>query len=101
MDWGVQEKLKQKMGELKQKGDAAFVQSSGDDLTMWAWMDSKVVMCISNVHQPCLVTTLCHTKGRAVPWSDPCPLPMHKYNMWMGAINDLDRLMSFHSTKLC
>eukprot|EP00961_Rhodomonas_salina_P104242 1403204-Rhodomonas_salina.1 len=26
---------------------------------------------------------------------------MHEYNMWMGAINNFNRLMSFHSTKLC
>eukprot|EP00961_Rhodomonas_salina_P040268 541177-Rhodomonas_salina.1 len=63
MDWGVPEKLKQKMGPLKQKGNAAFVQSlsSGDDLTLWAWMDSKVVMCISNEHPPCLVTAVRRT----------------------------------------
>eukprot|EP00961_Rhodomonas_salina_P169206 2280048-Rhodomonas_salina.1 len=47
MDQGVPEKMKQKMGELKHlKGNTAFVQISADDLTLWAWMDSKVVMCI-------------------------------------------------------
>eukprot|EP00961_Rhodomonas_salina_P089494 1203570-Rhodomonas_salina.1 len=42
MDLGVPEKMKQKLGELKEKGYTAFVQSSADDLTLWAWMDSKV-----------------------------------------------------------
>eukprot|EP00961_Rhodomonas_salina_P054895 737713-Rhodomonas_salina.1 len=65
------------MGELKQKGNAAFIQSSGDDLTLRAWMDSKVVMRISNVHPPCLVTMVHHTKGQAVPWSGPYAQVQH------------------------
>eukprot|EP00961_Rhodomonas_salina_P125148 1686468-Rhodomonas_salina.2 len=40
-DRGVLEKLKAKSVIPKTKGDSAFVQSPADDLTMWAWCDSK------------------------------------------------------------
>jgi hypothetical protein len=39
-------------------------------------------------------------KGRAQPLELDCPLALAKYNQWMGAIDDFDRLMSFHSCKL-
>eukprot|EP00961_Rhodomonas_salina_P294938 3934979-Rhodomonas_salina.1 len=67
---------------------------------MWAWCDSKVVFCVSNVHPPILVTAQCWMKGRADWWEGPCPLPMREYNFLMGAIDDFDHLMSFHSCKL-
>eukprot|EP00961_Rhodomonas_salina_P254824 3444031-Rhodomonas_salina.1 len=60
---------------------------------MWAWCDSKVVFCVSNVHPLILVTAQRRMKGRADQWEGPCPLPMREYNFSMGAIDDFDRLI--------
>jgi hypothetical protein len=77
------------------------VQMSLDDnISIYAWMDSKAVACISNVHPAMAVKVSRRTKGRAQPLELDCPLALAEYNQWMGAIDDFDRLMSFHSAKL-
>eukprot|EP00961_Rhodomonas_salina_P100230 1348314-Rhodomonas_salina.1 len=101
LDRGVPDKLKEQMTKLKEKGACCFVQSLQDDLLMWVWVDSKPVVCISNVHPAAVVTAERLMKGQAVQWMGPCPLQMEEYNGWMGAIDDFDHLMSFHTCKLC
>jgi len=63
-------------------------------------VDSKVAVCISNVHPPACVLTRRRMKGRTDRVQLPCPLPFAEYNQNMGGIDDFDRLLSFLSVKL-
>eukprot|EP00961_Rhodomonas_salina_P243407 3289085-Rhodomonas_salina.1 len=91
---------------LRKGGLLLHTEPSKDDLLMWVWVDSKPVVCISNiqVHPAAVpvVTAECLMKGLAVLWSCPCQglLPMKEYNGWMGANDNFDSLMSFHTCKL-
>ena len=100
LDRGVPHHLRQHMRQMKQKGDCAVVQSPNDELTISAWVDSKVAVCISNVHPPACVLTRRRMKGRTDRVQLPCPLPFAEYNQNMGGIDDFDRLLSFLSVKL-
>eukprot|EP00961_Rhodomonas_salina_P285714 3861074-Rhodomonas_salina.1 len=71
--------------------------SRDDNISIMAWHDSKVVVCISNIHPPACVLTHRRMKGRADRTELNCPLAFVEYNNTMGAIDDFDRLLSFIS----
>jgi len=97
---GITPQMQEIAKTLTKKGDHAFQISADASTVIWAWHDSKVCFGITNIHPvACLI---CHRrmKGRADGVYFPCPLMFSEYNKWMGAIDDFDRLLSFHSCKL-
>eukprot|EP00961_Rhodomonas_salina_P072958 980092-Rhodomonas_salina.1 len=65
-----------------------------------AWHNSKVAVCISNIHPPACVLTCRQMKGLADRTELTCPLAFAEYNASMGLIDYFDRLLSFMSVKL-
>eukprot|EP00961_Rhodomonas_salina_P072957 980091-Rhodomonas_salina.1 len=65
-----------------------------------AWHNSKVAVCISNIHPPACVLMRRRMKGLADRTELNCPLALAEYNTSMGVIDDFDRLLSFLSVKL-
>jgi hypothetical protein len=92
--------LQEIMATMKEKGTSHVIMSPQDNLLIWAWMDSKAAVCITNCHQFTVVATRRRMKGRTDRPELPCPLPFSEYNMNMGAIDDFDCLMSFMSVRL-
>lgn len=97
---GVPAALKNFHKHLKEKGDSCFATTQQGGITVTCWKNSKIVTAVSSVHPPAIVTAHRRMKGRAERQELPCPLVFSEYNMWMGAIDDVDRLMSFHSVRL-
>eukprot|EP00961_Rhodomonas_salina_P230346 3113023-Rhodomonas_salina.1 len=64
--------------------------SPQDNISICAWHDSKIELCITNVHPPCCVVTRLRMKGMVGQQEINCPLPFAKYNSNMGAIDDFD-----------
>jgi hypothetical protein len=92
--------MKAHMGTLKTKGDMAIVMSPRDNISIMAWLDSKVAVAISNCHPPAVVMMRRRMKGLMDEQELPCPLTFAEYNANMGAIDDFDRLLSFLTVRL-
>ena len=86
--------------EFTRKGHWSFIQSVEDNLTMVAWKDSGLVYSISNIHPPATTIIRRRTKQLAEPEQICAPVQLAEYNMWMGAIDDIDQLLAFLSCRL-
>jgi len=85
---------------LCQQGDWTFSMCQEENLLGVAWWDSGTGLFMSNCHNPVEKAVKRRKRGVRGQIDVPAPECAEEYNMWMGAIDDIDRVLALCSTRL-
>ena len=76
---------------LTEQGRWAFSMKPSDNLLAIAWVDSGIVLFLSNAHAPDETVVKRRKAGRAGRLDIPAPVVAEQYNQEMGAVDDVDQ----------
>eukprot|EP00961_Rhodomonas_salina_P063382 851765-Rhodomonas_salina.1 len=85
---------------VKEQGDWVFAQHRGDGLGHYAWFDSGICHLVSNFHKPDAGVVQRRKKGCAGRIEVSAPQAAADYNVYMTAVDDIDRVREACSTRL-